>query len=368
MGRLGFVIFFALSAAFSATPAASMTSTTPVVEFNYSPAGGLPGTLITITGTCRSGNQPADWAVVSLFKEPPSSSNFNVSVSITPGRDGALRGSVHVPDTAAPGNYRLSGNCGISDVAFPPPVGLSHFRVVSGSPSKPGVVRGNRNWFERNELTTGVADSTFAFGTSTDHPIAGDWDGNNTTTPGVTRVAGAHWEWLLRNSNTSGPANDLYDLVYGMNTDIPVVGDWDGNGTVTPGVVRVHGAQWEWLLRNSQSSGNADIDVIFGLATDRPVVGDWNGDGTTTIGVVRGPNEWLLQNANTAGPAKIDIAFGTAGDVPVPGDWDGNGTTTVGMVRGNTWLLRNSNSGGNADRTFGFGSAGDTFVTGSWTG
>src|SRR5438105_4276440 len=46
-------------------------------------------------------------------------------------------------------------------------------------------------------------------------------------------------------------------------------------------------SQGTFYLRNSNSTGYADIAVAFGLSSDYPVVGDWNGDGVATLGVYR---------------------------------------------------------------------------------
>ena len=55
--------------------------------------------------------------------------------------------------------------------------------------------------------------------------------------------------------------------------------------------------------------------VGFGDPGDIPIVGDWNGDGIDTIGVVRG-NTWYLRNSNTTGVADVTFTFGDAGDRP----------------------------------------------------
>jgi hypothetical protein len=58
----------------------------------------------------------------------------------------------------------------------------------------------------------------------------------------------------------------------------------------------------------------------YGIPTDEPIVGDWDGNGTVTPGVVRG-NQWLLRNSATGGSATISFAFGGIGDLPVTGEW-----------------------------------------------
>src|SRR5262249_1547515 len=81
--------------------------------------------------------------------------------------------------------------------------------------------------------------------------------------------------WLLRNSNTGGNAN--LNFAYGSASlpELPVVGDWDGNGTDTPAVLRNHpatdvsGGYETWLFRNSNSGGNATGTVIYGSDAQR---------------------------------------------------------------------------------------------------
>jgi hypothetical protein len=51
-------------------------------------------------------------------------------------------------------------------------------------------------------------------------------------------------------------------------------------------------------------------------------VGDWDGNGTDTPGIRRG-NVFHLRNSNTSGVAQISFSHGSAGSPPVVGDWDG---------------------------------------------
>src|SRR5207302_497004 len=59
----------------------------------------------------------------------------------------------------------------------------------------------------------------------------------------------------------------------------------------TVGVFRPSTGQW--LLRNSNTSGAPDITLSFGQQGDLPVTGDWDGDGRTDIGVYRGSTFFL---------------------------------------------------------------------------
>ncbi|MCW5851736.1 MAG: hypothetical protein KIT87_16810, partial [Anaerolineae bacterium] len=214
---------------------------------------------------------------------------------------------------------------------------------------KPAAWRSG-TWYLRNSLSNGPADLTFLYGLSTDVPLMCDWDGNGSKTPGVFR----NGAWYLKNSNSTGISD--VTLAYGLPGDKPICGDWDNDGIETVGVVRKN----VWYLRNSNTSGIADIVYAYGEVGDLPVVGDWDGDGMDTPGVVRGTT-WFLRNSNTGGLADLYFMYGIPpGDQPIAGDWDGNGSDTPGVLRGNLWLLRNANSAGIADLTFQYGTALDT--------
>src|SRR5215208_6762014 len=57
-----------------------------------------------------------------------------------------------------------------------------------------------------------------------------------------------------------------------------------------------------FYLRNSNTTGPPDITVPFGANGDIPIVGDWNGDGTTTVGLFRPTGAtFYLRNTNSTG-------------------------------------------------------------------
>lgn len=118
----------------------------------------------------------------------------------------------------------------------------------------------------------------------------------------VTRGA----QWFVR----GGPS-----FVFGISSDVQVMGDWDGNGTRTPGVFR----NGTWHLKNALAGGAADVTLTFGRAGDTPVVGNWDGVGGTGLGVVRG-GTWFLRNTLSSGAAEVSFTFGRAGDTKVAGD------------------------------------------------
>jgi glucose/arabinose dehydrogenase len=213
------------------------------------------------------------------------------------------------------------------------------------------------SWYLRNSNSTGPYNTKVTFGQVGDVPVVGDWDGDGIDTVGTFK----NGVWYLRNTNTSGP----YELRinYGQTGDIPVVGDWNGDGTDTIGTFK----NGLWYLRNSNSTGPVDLRITYGQTGNTPVVGDWNGDGTDTIGTFLN-GAWYLRNSNSTGPVDLRASYGQAGNAPVVGDWNGDKKDTIGTFVNGAWYLRNSNSTGPVDIRLTFGTIGDTPKVGDWNG
>lgn len=126
--------------------------------------------------------------------------------------------------------------------------------------------------------------------------------------------------WYLRNSNNPG-APDFQPFQFGAPSWIPVVGDWDGNGTTTIGVVDP--ATMTWYLRNSNSPGAPDITPFrYGAVGWKPIAGDWNGDGKASVGVYDLQGVWYLRNSNSPGAPDITpFQYGAGNWIPVAGAW-----------------------------------------------
>jgi hypothetical protein len=216
----------------------------------------------------------------------------------------------------------------------------------SGPATGDGPAIHRRGMFAMRVSSTSTA--CLIYGTETDIGVMGDWDGNGTRTPGIFRGN----MWYLRNQNTAGAAQLSFS--FGSPGDRPIVGDWNGDGTDTIGIVRGN----RWYLRDSNTSGAAQYSAAFGRSTDKPVAGDWNNDNKDTPGVVRA-NTWYLADSLVAPVANHTMIYGGSGDVPVAGDWDGNGTDTPGVYRSGMWHLSNNLSGGTGATSISFGSAGD---------
>lgn len=202
--------------------------------------------------------------------------------------------------------------------------------------------------------------NSFYYGNPDDLPFMGDWDGDGVDTPGLYRASDGFV--YLRNSNTQGIAD--ISFFFGNPGDVPVSGDFDGDGLDTVSVYRPSNQTFyiiNELGKDGGGLGAADFDFVFGDPGDVPIAGDWNGDGMDTVGVFRpSTGERFLRNTNSPGVADTKIIFGDPGDAQFAGDWDGNGTDTPGAFRSPEakMYLRDSNTTGAASDSFFFGSAG----------
>jgi hypothetical protein len=186
-----------------------------------------------------------------------------------------------------------------------------------------------------------------------------------TTDVGLVDVSAG--EWHLRDSNTG----EMTSFFYGNPGDLPISGDWDGDGDSTPGLYRQ--SDGFFYARNSNDQGIADAECFAGDPADIPLVGDWDGDGDDNLGIYR-PSEQMFYlftitcTGSPMGAAQISFLFGNPGDKPVAGDWDGDGIDEVGLHRETTGFFywRNTLDTGIASGEIFFGDPGDRFVSGDW--
>jgi len=234
--------------------------------------------------------------------------------------------------------------------------------------TKSGVVTFTFNPYPLTDYHSAGGDHPVVLGSG---QLAINTDCPTTATDDTIGMYAPDGTWFLRNSNDGGVANLTFSYGAGISGGVPVVGDWDGNGTDTIGIYAPDGT---WFLRNDNSGGAADLTFSYGAGiTDGvPLVGDWDGDGEDSIGIFRASDGlWFLRNTNSGGAADLTFDYGAGvGGVPVVGDWDADVESTVGIFRASDglWFLRNSNDGGVADLTFSYGAgiSGGAAVVGDW--
>jgi len=133
------------------------------------------------------------------------------------------------------------------------------------------------------------------------------------------------------------------------------------------------GAVYSYDANGNMTREARDRLFSFGNAGDIPVMGDWTGDGKVKVGVFRSGTWYLDMNGNGVWEPGIDATFtyGSAGDIPVTGDWNNSGTTKIGVYKDGVWHIDMTGTRTWSSATiysFGVGLTGAQPVTGKWSG
>jgi hypothetical protein len=145
-------------------------------------------------------------------------------------------------------------------------------------------------WYLRNSLSGGYADVTFSYGDpdlTHGHgdanwiPVVGDWNGDRGDSSGFFDPTNCVWH--LRNVLSTGVADTMFaygdasrSRGHGANNWRPIIGDWDGNRAA--GIGFLEPATSTFVLRNSLTPGVADLTFGYGqpAAGWQPLAGCWS--------------------------------------------------------------------------------------------
>ena len=190
---------------------------------------------------------------------------------------------------------------------------------------------GNAGYFIQDFNGNGYwdgGDRYFEFGYSDDTPIIGDWNGDGYDEIGVHRPVG-NAGYFIQDFNGNGywDGGDRY-FEFGYGSDTPIIGDWNGSIGDEIGVHRAVGNAGYFIqdFNGNGSWDGGDRYFEFGYGTDLPIIGDWNGDGTDQIGVHRevGNAGYFIEEYNGNGYWDGEdrfFEFGYADDIPIIGNW-----------------------------------------------
>ena len=136
--------------------------------------------------------------------------------------------------------------------------------------------------------------------------------------------------------------------------DIPVSGDFDGDGKMDYGFYRPSGTpsgQGQWFLDESR---NGPVTINFGGPNQVPAPADYDGDKITDLALYSpSTSVWTILNSRSG--TITTFAFGTADySIPVPADYDGDGKADPAVYLPSTasWLVRFSGGTAAANPAF----------------
>jgi hypothetical protein len=189
----------------------------------------------------------------------------------------------------------------------------------------------------------GSQQTTQQYGVSGDIPVPGDFDGDGKTDFSIFRPSTSNW-YFIYSAGGSG------QYPFGTTGDIPVPADYDGDGKTDAAIYRPSTGGW-YIARSSD--GGFTI-LGYGAAGDTPVPADYDGDGRADLAVWRSSAAtfYFYRSSNNL---EQGITFGQPGDKPVPGDYDGDGRADAAVWRGGVyqWHILYSSTGQTEGFTFG---------------
>ncbi|MDQ4040105.1 MAG: SpoIID/LytB domain-containing protein [Actinomycetota bacterium] len=184
----------------------------------------------------------------------------------------------------------------------------------------------NGRWSIRFSLSRGAPDLVVDYGGPGLRPVCGDWDGNGQDGIGVYDG----YTWHLR--QTASPGVPELVIGWGWPAVVPIVGDWNGDGVDSIGAFDPLYANW-WL-RNANSPGNPDVIWQYGYGNNQsqPVPGDYDGNRVTDLTVFIS-GQWYIRTAPGPGPVTQTFGYGLPTDFALSGNWDGLGGDGIGGTR-----------------------------------
>ncbi len=176
----------------------------------------------------------------------------------------------------------------------------------------------------------------WGLGSHGDIPMPGDFDGDGVTDRAVYRNSTGVW-YIRRSSDLA-----WYVLPFGLTGDKPVAADFDGDSISDIAVWRPSDGNWYIWYMGTQTYSIAH----FGLDGDIPAAADYDGDLKTDMAVFR-PSTGVWYYLKSSNGDFVATQWGLNGDKPIPADYDGDGKADITIFRPSdqfAYILRSTNS------------------------
>lgn len=205
------------------------------------------------------------------------------------------------------------------------------------------IFRGSQQKFYCLKSSDGTVAVT-QIGQSNDIALPGsaDFDGDDLADETVFDISTGDW-------HVERSEQGHLDFHWGEAGDTPVALDFIGDGLADFGVYH----EANGMITLSYTNGADVFNKQFGLEGDIPVPGEYDGDKAMDLAVWRPDDDgegngcWYISYGANSYEGYDAIPWGESGDIPVPGDYDGDGKLDVAVFRPSTgmWHMLESSNG-----------------------
>ena len=293
---------------------------------------------LTVTATGLPAGLSLNSATRTISGTLQTAGTYNVTATAS---DGTLSTSRSFTWTVTAQPAPAAGDTTAPTVAFTSPSNNETYsgktvkvRVTTAATDASGVAS-VRYWFNGTALSADLTAAPYNYtwdmsaldnGTYQLQARAVDNAGNTgTATLTVVKQSGG-------NGKRSLTAEDLEATDETPASDIPVNGDFDGDGVDDPGVFAASTGEWRLWLSSIRYAPSAPL--IWGGENDVPVPADYDGDGRADLAVYRpSSGTWSIVMSNKGNPSRFDIAWGRDEDAPMAFDYDQDGKADLALRR-----------------------------------
>ena len=191
-------------------------------------------------------------------------------------------------------------------------------------------------------LTQAGDESAYVLGQKGATPLAADVDGDGYADPCVFQGNAKKPAFTALLSGNGHDASKARTLVFGTKGAKPVAGDFDGDETTDFGCYTATAAKpaFSVALSSKGWSDKAPLAFTLGAKGADPCCGDFDGDGKTDFGAYSGTaaTPQLYRMFSTAKWREVrSFPFGQKGSRPATADWDGDGAADAAIEFQGAW-------------------------------
>lgn len=290
------------------------------------PGGEIRGQLAKARDIDYDGDGKNDYSVLRFPSSGDPRPITYYNLNSTTGYYAEVFGNA-LTDYPAPGDYDGDGK---SDIAL----------------YRSGATTGEQSYMYYLRSSNGTFQAT-PFGINGDQVVNRDYDGDGKNDLAVFRrgaSATATAVWYIQYSNPAvNPTGGIYTIPWGTTGngstayDVPVPGDYDGDGKFDVAVYRFGTAPLNTYIILNSSNGTAKFQQWGNFQTDYVAPGDYDGDGKTDFAAIRtnaqptAPLIWIILRSSDGGWGYR--SWGLQSDIPIQGDYDGDGRTDPAVYR-----------------------------------